>query len=99
MTKIDTITTITCMALETFEEAEKQRLTFASPEKYGLLCLWKNRDKQLWAVVSRQVMDAFEEKACPACGCRDYSVHNTLVTGIETTYRSCEDCHHQWRFE
>jgi DNA-directed RNA polymerase subunit M/transcription elongation factor TFIIS len=90
---------ITCMALGTWDEAEKQRLTFLDPDCYGLLCLWKSHDDQLWAVVTRQVMDAFEEKACPECGCREYSVHNTLVAGIETTYRSCPDCHHRWRFE
>jgi hypothetical protein len=44
-------------------------------------------------------MDAFEERACPECGCPEYSVHNALITGIETTYRSCPDCYHRWRFE
>jgi len=42
---------------------------------------------------------AVDSDVCPACSCPDYSVHNTLVTGIETTYRSCEDCHFHWRFE
>jgi hypothetical protein len=90
---------ITCIALGTRDEAEAHRLTFLDPERYGLLCLWKNHDNQLWAVVTQQVMDAFEERACPECGCPEYSVHNALITGIETTYRSCPDCHHRWRFE
>ena len=93
------MTEVMCVALGTWDEAEAHRLTFLDPDRYGLLCLWKSQDKQLWAVVTRQVLDAFEEKACPECGCPDYSVHNTLVTGIETTYRSCPDCYHRWRFE
>ncbi len=52
---------VTCMALETMEEAEAQRLTFRHPEKYALICLWKSDDKQLWAVVPMPVINALME--------------------------------------
>jgi transposase-like protein len=40
-----------------------------------------------------------ESEVCPQCGCEHYTSHETEVTGIQTFYRSCEDCDHNWRFE
>lgn len=33
---------------------------------------------------------------CPACGARASEHGSGLVHGIETTWRICSDCGHQW---
>lgn len=38
-------------------------------------------------------------KNCPKCASFDVSIVHTTVTGIDTSYRCCDDCDHQWRFE
>lgn len=39
------------------------------------------------------------EAICPRCFSLDYTAQHTLVTGIETTYKSCDECDHQWGHE
>lgn len=44
--------------------------------------------------------ESFEEvEVCPACGSDEFSPQFALVTGIETTYQSCDECGHQWGHE
>lgn len=38
-------------------------------------------------------------KNCPRCASFSVSIIHTTVTGIDTSYRCCDDCDHQWRFE
>lgn len=38
-------------------------------------------------------------ECCPMCGSTDYTPQHVLVTGIETTYKSCDECDHQWGHE
>ena len=38
-------------------------------------------------------------KNCPKCASFDVSVLHTTVSNIDTSYRCCDDCGHQWRFE
>lgn len=42
--------------------------------------------------------DSYAE-VCPACGSEEFSPQFALVTGIETTYQSCDECGHQWGHE
>jgi len=44
-------------------------------------------------------MNRYSEEHCPRCGSGDYVVQHTLYTGIETTYKSCEDCGNHWGHE
>ena len=38
-------------------------------------------------------------EGCPACGSDEFSPQFALVTGIETTYQSCDECGHHWGHE
>lgn len=38
-------------------------------------------------------------EVCPECGSDEFSPQFALVTGIETTYQSCDECGHQWGHE
>jgi hypothetical protein len=58
-----TAQTVSCLgAFDTWQEAEKHRKTLQHPDKYGLLCLWKDAHKELWAAAPLTVLDAFMEE-------------------------------------
>lgn len=39
------------------------------------------------------------DEYCPVCDSANTVVAKGLATGIETTYKLCEDCEHQWGHE
>lgn len=40
-----------------------------------------------------------EVETCPECGSEEFTPQFALVTGIETTYQSCDECGHHWGHE
>lgn len=40
-----------------------------------------------------------EVETCPACGSEEFTPQFALVTGIETNYKSCDECAHHWGHE
>jgi hypothetical protein len=36
---------------------------------------------------------------CPECGSEEFTSQFALVTGIETNYKSCDECAHHWGHE
>ena len=44
-------------------------------------------------------MDNEADEYCPVCDSANTVVAKGLATGIETTYKLCEDCDHQWGHE
>lgn len=40
-----------------------------------------------------------EVESCPACGSEEFTAQFALVTGIETNYKSCDECAHHWGHE
>jgi hypothetical protein len=82
---------------------------FASEANTKIVALKTEINKLLISEINKAYFNGYKEgfanardelsKNCPKCASFHVSIVHTTVTGIDTSYRCCDDCDHQWRFE